>query len=188
MGVWTIYVQPFRDQHQASQLIQKCNGSIQAETADGSAWQRWLVVRMLGEDQFVHVLRVDLRNAKPNTETLELLQSLRFVRQLYLDHTETDDGILKKIASLPELRVLSLSYTKVTHEGLESLNKRQSLKKLYLTGTNVNDRSVETLNGFDSLQQLFLRWTKVTEQGVAQLRSQLPNCQVHHHRFKVSHL
>ena len=60
------------------------------------------------------------------------------------------------------------------------LSELKNLRILRLTGTRVTDEAIASLAQLTSLEELFLRWTDVTEAGAAELKKQLPDCQIHH--------
>ena len=47
LGLWSVYVEPFRRQARSIAAIQQYAAEVITEEADGPAWQRWLVTTML---------------------------------------------------------------------------------------------------------------------------------------------
>ncbi len=185
MGIWTVYVHPYRQQTQAVALIEKYQGSVTSKEAEGSAWQRWLVVKLLGQDQYICITVADLRKTKPTPETLQSLGNLCFLEELYLDHTGMEDSYFASLSRLRQLKILSLRYTAVTDHGLESLSRLNPFEELYLTGTQISDPSIPRLTQLTNLRQLYVRWTGITPSGVERLQEALPRCAVHHHELSA---
>ena len=185
MGVWAVYVQPYRLQSQAVLLIERSKGTVEFQAARGTDWQRWLVVNLLGKERYVRVTSADLHRTQPSRESLQSLRRLCFLEELDLDNTDTDDGLLVGISQLEELQKLSLRYTAITDAGIESLKKCGRLEELYLTGTEVSDDGAKALAELTNLRKLFIRWTKITSSGADRLRASLPECDMHHHKLVV---
>lgn len=186
LGVWTTYVQPYRNQAAALLLVSQCQGTASVEVDTGPNWHRWLVVSFLGEDKFVQVLAVDLRETNPSEELLRSLGNLRHLRNLYLDRTDMDDTLLRGLTPLKQLRTLSLRYTPITGQGVTSLVELPQLEALVLSGTKLSDADVSSLGKCTELRELYIRWTGMTISGVEQLREALPACEIHHHELATA--
>lgn len=186
MGIWALNVQPYREQASALAFIGKeCNANFAFETraAIGPNWQRWLVAQLLGADQFVEVISVDLRSADASAQVLRFLAKLRFLQSLYLDRTKMDDSILASMFRLKKLKRLSLSYTPVTDSGLKYLHQHPELEELYLTGTAVSDDGIPALSQVTTLRKLYIRWSALTIAGIETLSRNCPNCGIHSHNL-----
>jgi Leucine-rich repeat (LRR) protein len=120
---------------------------------------------------------------------------LRFLRQLsgltYLDLSgsqRTDSGLwsvsitelgMDSVATLKELQELRLGGTAVSARWLEKLKGLQKLERLSLQDDRrLGDDAAPVLGSFTSLRWLDVKGTAMTEKGIAELRRQLPNCQI----------
>jgi len=120
---------------------------------------------------------------------------LRFLRQLpqltYLDLSgsqRTDSGLwsvsiteagIDSLATLKELRELRMTGTPVSGRWLEKLKGLQKLERLELQDTRrLGDDAVATLASFSNLKWLDLKGSTLTDKGIADLRRQMPKCQV----------
>jgi len=120
---------------------------------------------------------------------------LRFLRQLpqltYLDVSgaqRTDSGLwsvsmtelaMDSLATLKELRELRMAGSPVSSRWLERLKSLQKLERLTLQDSRrLGDDAVPVLAGFPNLRWLDLKGSAITDKGVADLRRQLPNCQI----------
>ena len=133
---------------------------------------------------------------------LKELAGLKSLQALYLAGTPVTDAGLKEVAGLKSLQTLDVRWTKVTDAGLKELAGLKSLQRLYLNHCKVTDaglkeltslKSLQILNisasdvtdaglkevaGLKSLQSLIMWGTKATPAGVAELRKELPKCNV----------
>jgi internalin A len=120
---------------------------------------------------------------------------LRFLRQLpgltYLDLSgsqRTDSGLwsvgmtesgVDSVGTLKNLQELRLGGSSVSARWLEKLKGLQKLERLSLQdGRRVGDDASPVLASFTSLRWLDLKGTGMTGKGVAELRRQLPHCQI----------
>ncbi|MCC6494290.1 MAG: hypothetical protein IT424_14860 [Pirellulales bacterium] len=183
LGVWTVHVQPFRDQAASLKGVTEMGGTFETVRVDGPAWRRWIVQRMVGPDSYVHVRRVDLRGRTVSADGVSALAGLRFLENLYLDRAEVNDDAALALAPMQGLQELSLCYTGLSDQGLVRLGPMPHLRTLYLTGVPVSDASVDNLARHAELAEVYLRWTGFTASGVAELKARLPQCAVHHHQL-----
>jgi Leucine Rich repeat len=181
LGLWSVYIQPFRDQAQALAVVNKLQGEAILTSAPGPAWQRWLVTVMLGEERFIEATQVSLAGRPVDDETLRSLAGLIHVRDLNLDGTEISDNGMAALRSMKDLDSLSLRYTNISDRAIPTLSESPKLRELHLTGTRISDKAVETLAKLHSLRQLFIRWTRISDNGAQQLRQRMANCRIHHH-------
>jgi hypothetical protein len=84
----------------------------------GPLWLR----RLLGDDFFINVTRLDLTQAEVADATLGHLEGFTDLESLSLGERATDAG-LEHLAGLTQLQSLDLRRTKVTTSGLEKLHK-----------------------------------------------------------------
>jgi hypothetical protein len=84
----------------------------------GPAWLR----RVLGDDFFMNVVKLDLTQTEIGDAGLEHLKGLPHLQSLYLG-TEVTDAGLAHLKGLTELRYLNLSRTHVTDAGVQGLQK-----------------------------------------------------------------
>jgi internalin A len=133
---------------------------------------------------------------------LKELAGLKSLQALYLAGTQVTDAGLKEAAGLKSLQTLDVRRTKVTDAGLKDLAGLKSLQRLYLNHCKVTDagmkeltslKSLQILNisasdvtdvglkevaGLKSLQSLIMWGTKATPAGFAELRKELPKCNI----------
>ena len=164
--------------------------TIPQASRPGHAWLR----ELLGDDLFVNVTGVDLRQprdqrrragtpqridptpragldgTKVSDAGLEHLKGLTQLQWLYLDGTKVSDAGLEHLKGLTQLQRLDLDDTKVSDAGLEHLKGLTQLQKLDLNGTKVSDAGLEHLKGLTQLQSLCLDDTKVSDAGLEHLK------------------
>lgn len=184
MGAWTVYVQPYRAQSASLAHVLELGGTVQSVSANGPAWQRPLVESMVGSKQFIHVEKVDFRGLRVSAADVSALSGLRYLKSLYLDRAEVNDGNIGALAAMTALEDLSLVYTQISDSGLSRLAGLTKLRTLYLTGVPITDASVPTLAARPSLRELYIRWTKISSDGALRLVESLPECAVHHHEIQ----
>ncbi len=143
-----------------------------------------------------------LNSTKMTDAGLKELDGLRSLQALYLAGTRVTDAGLKEVAGLESLRTLDVRGTQVTDAGLKELAGLKSLQRLYLNhcqvtgaglkdltglkslrilnigGTPVTDAGLKEAAGLKSLQSLIMWGTKATAAGVAELRKELPRCNI----------
>jgi Leucine Rich repeat len=181
LEIWSAYVNPYRRQAQSLAEVQRLQGASTIDPAEGPAWQRWLIMTMLGEKAIVRVVKVDLTRRKVTDDDLTSIAGLTFLRELKLDYTNvTDDGIAA-LDSLRKLTDLSLRYTALSDHGLKSLGDLPHLQKLTATGTQITDAAADDLARLKTLSELYIRWTRITHSGADQIEKRLPNCAVYFH-------
>lgn len=183
LGVWSVYVAPFRRQASAMAALEKLPVELDVSAAEGPAWQRWLVTTMLGEDAYVFVAKVELRGPNINDEVAKKLAGLDWLESLALEGTQVTDAGLAVLRLLPHLEDLSLTYSQATDEGLAQLKHLPQLENLKLTGTSISDKGVPALAELPALRTLYIRWTRITDEGAAKIRKLLPQCEVYHHQL-----
>ncbi len=186
MGVWAVYIQPYRDQAVAYDMVTRLGGNTVTKPGEGSRWHQWLVITFLGRKRFIRIVAVDLSSKQVDDEVLEGLIHLVFLERLVLDRTPITDESVAALERFDQLEELSLRYTSITDSSAESLSKLGGLRTLYLTGTRMSDEAIPHFRQLGALQEVFLRWTDITNQGAAQLTSTLPHCVVHHHALQTS--
>jgi hypothetical protein len=164
-GGWLAYVAPYREQARTIARYKELGGSVGLEPAEGPGWQRWLV----GDDDFVRIVDVNLKETLANDEDLKLLAPLSHLRELRLWGTDiTDDG-LKHLRAHTDLVFLSLVDTRVTNEGLRHLSGMINLERLYLRRTDVSDAGLAHLSTLTNLGHLSLVHTQVAGDGLVHL-------------------
>src|SRR5262245_30254305 len=73
VGLWSVYVNPYRMQRQSLATVNRLQGSPTLAAAEGPAWNAWLVTRLLGDEAFVRVVEVDLAGKQVNDDALRSL-------------------------------------------------------------------------------------------------------------------
>ena len=184
MGIWSIYVQPYRQQAASSKNLAELGVETVSVSANGPAWHRWLVESMVGDKAFVHVIRADLRNHPKPSAAIQSLAGLRHLTELYLDRCEIDADRAKLIGGLRELETLSLSYATLDDAEFAHLAPLTKLQVLYLTGNEVTGASASVLELMPALRQLYVRWTAFAEEDIRRIEKSMPNCHVFHHKLK----
>jgi hypothetical protein len=184
VGMWSIYVNPYRMQRRSLAAVYRLNGTAQLANAEGSRFERWLVATSLGDDAFVNVTEVDLRGRRVDDSALYELAALTHLETLKLDLTQiTDDGI-NVLRSMPRLTTLHLRHTNLSDRAAATLAALPRLDTVYLTGTKLSDKCVNELATRSTMTTLFIRWTRITDEGAARLAAALPHCAVHHHALE----
>ena len=135
LGLWSVFVNPFRRQAESLAALQRLPVEVTTYPARGTAWQRWLVTTMLGEDAFVEVDAIELRGPRIDDAVIKELSGLRRLRSLTLEQTEVTDAGLLVIGSMRQLQALTLTYSLVTDRGINRLKSLPELSTLKLTGT-----------------------------------------------------
>ena len=100
--------------------------------------------RLLGDDFFMNVTKLDLTQTEINDEGLKHLDTLTGLQSLGLGDRTTDAG-LEHLKGLTPLHTLNLRATKVTDAGLAHLKGLPRLQSLDLLGTKVTDAGVKDL-------------------------------------------
>ena len=114
-----------------------------------------------------------------DVEGMKHLAGLTTLTKLYLSNTAiTNDG-LKSLVGLTKLRVLRLPLNDIGDEGLVHLRGLAALDELWLDGTQVTNAGLKQLEGLARLRELQLMGTAVNEAGAMQFRKARPECQVH---------
>jgi len=131
----------------------------------GPLWLR----RLLGNDFFINVVKLDLTQTEIPDAGLEHFTDLTALQSLSLGDRITDGGV-KHLEGLTQLHTLSLRATQVTNAGLECLKGLRQLQSLNLMATPVTDAGLAHLSGLRQLQSLDLSDTKVTDAGLEHLR------------------
>ena len=169
-----------REQKAAVEWILGAKGFVkydyetQGATPPGPAWLR----RLLGDDFFAHVSRVDLMGPEITDVALERLLWLPQLEKLDLFATQTTDTGLRYVEELSNLRELDLVFARVTDAGLGHLKGLSRLRTLDLGYTRVTDAGLEQLKGSTLLTTLYLNDTQVTSAGVKKFLKARPGCEI----------
>ncbi|MGD0899889.1 MAG: hypothetical protein ABR915_18810 [Thermoguttaceae bacterium] len=139
----------------------------------GDPWLR----RLLGDDFFMNVVKLDLTRTEITDAGLEHLDWLPHLRSLSLGERITDAGLVH-LQGLPQFHTLNLRATKVADAGLAHLQGLPRLQSLYL-GERITDAGLVHLQALPQLHTLNLRATKVTGAGIKGLQEALPNCTIY---------
>lgn len=181
LGLLFGYLEPYRQQARSMATLIRLQGEVATEQADGPAWLRWLVTKMLGPNSFVRVTSVKLKGVDSDDDVMHSLAGLAYLRELSLERSRFTDEGAAVLPSLSQLDSLSLKFTNITDHEAKSLEKLAGLKTLYLTSTNVSDAAVPHLAKLHNLEALYIRWTHISESGAQQLRDSLPGCDVYYY-------
>ena len=133
----------------------------------GLVWLR----RLLGDECFMHVDRVDLTGLNVSDKVLENLKCMTRLRVLHFgDNPQITDTGIRCIKGLTQLEWLSLDRTQVTDAGLEHVKALRQLKCLNLQVTNITDVGLDNIAGLNRLERLDLQRTKITDAGLKKLK------------------
>jgi hypothetical protein len=167
------------DQRAAVHRIHELGGSVaydyQFDTSgrglknpEPAGWP-WLR-RLVGDEYFQEVVRVDL-DKKPVTDSdLRLIGILSRLTVLSLNFTSVSDDGVRHLDGLRRLRYLGLAKTRVTSDGLRYLEHMNDLDTLILQHTaGVNDAGLPHLKGLARLELLNLGGTAIQSGGLSEL-------------------
>jgi hypothetical protein len=175
-------------------------GEIRAMTVfQFSEWKEGVLAKM--PDPGV-AFGLDVNATKMTDAGLKELAGLKSLQALYLAGTQVTDAGLKEIAGRKSLQTLDVRRTQVTDAGLKELAGLKSLQRLYLnhcdetdaglkelaglknlqilniSASDVTDAGLKEVAGLKSLKSLIMWGTKATPGGIAELRKELPKCNV----------
>jgi hypothetical protein len=184
MGVWVIYVQPFREQAASAKQLADLGVDTAIRPAVGPAWQRWLVETMDGNRAFVHVVGADLRNCPQMPVAFQSLASLRHLKYLYVDRSDIDPEGAAMLGGFRDLESLSLTYAGVDDAELMKFAPLTKLQALYLSGNPISSASVGVIESMPALQELYVRWTRLTAEDIRRLQKALPACRIYYHQLQ----
>jgi hypothetical protein len=86
---------------------------------------------------------------------------------------------MDSLATLKDLRELRMGGSPVSARWLEKLKGLQKLERLSLQDTRrLGDDAVPVLTGFPNLRWLDVKGSGISDKGLADLRRQLPHCQI----------
>lgn len=179
--LWSLYIDPYRRQANAVQRIRDLGGTVSERTAEGPAWQRWLVETVLGPQSYSEATTIELAQPEIPEQLQSQLGKLPWVEALVLDGAGVDDRVVLALLPGEHVEYLSLRYTEVSDTALMAAARFPALKRLKVTGASVTDEGLEALAQSESLEELFIRWTDVTEEGIAEFKRRRPACQVNYH-------
>lgn len=129
--------------------------------------------------QYLPSLRkLNLSSTKISAKSVDSLCRFKSLTELVLDDTPIGDQELIRLSSLTKLETLSLSFTDITSRGLSKIKSLKNLKRLRLNSTKVSNGCIDFLMRLPKLEELWLRSTRVTYSGLAELKKQLPDCQI----------
>jgi len=117
----------------------------------------------------------DTVTAQAFRDLAPLAQGLQTVQ---LRRRTLEAGTLQAIANLGHVRHLHLAECGLGADDLAPLAGMRRLRVLNLYGNPLGDGAAETLGRIRSLRKLYLGSCRLTPEGVAQLREQLPGCEV----------
>lgn len=180
LGLWSVYVSPYRRQAQSIAALERLSTEVTTYPAEGTAFERWLVTTLVGQDAFLRVREVDLRGPAIDDAVVQNLAGLIGLKSLFLEQTHVTDAGLATIRSMSQLESLTLTYSLATGRGVARLKELPHLKYLRLTGTPLTDAVIPNLAAIPSLQALYLRWTGVSDAGAAKFRELAPGCAIFH--------
>ncbi len=119
-----------------------------------------------------------LNGTKMTDAGLKEVAGLKSLQTLDVRGTQVTDAGLKELAGLKSLQRLYLNHCDVTGSGLKDLTGLKSLQILNIGGTSVTDAGLKEAAGLRSLQSLIMWGTKATPAGIAELRKDLPKCNI----------
>lgn len=124
--------------------------------------------------------RLRLTADKVPAEMLALLAYMDFLEELDLSYLETDwYSACYILSKCPRLKKLKLKRSPLFFSGaLSALHYFKSLTDLDLAETLINDGAVPYLTAKKGLKRIDIRGTGISEEGIAQLRRELPSCEI----------
>jgi hypothetical protein len=186
------YLHELKDRHRA-------NVFSRTNPAPGPGWLR----KLIGQDYFLIVMLVELRDAPVTDEQLRIIAKLPYLENLSLSDTQVTNAGLAYLKKLDNLRCLALWRTPIGDEGIRHLAVHTNLQNLVLdetdisdaglvhlsgltnldewlglVGTNVSDDGLKYLRGLKKLKTLNLRRTSVTKEGANTLKRYLPETEI----------
>ena len=177
-----VKIKQARKQREAAEALQKLgmvvlydyqqNAFMQNDPNPQSSMPSWLK-NLLGEDIFINVIDVGVRDDKPNHITdagLVHVKALFKVEYLSLWNTQITDSGLEHIKCLSLLNSLNLSHTHISDKGLQNLQRLVQLQILWLDGTQITDAGLEHLMELTNLQELYLSKTSITDAGLKHIK------------------
>lgn len=162
---WTIYIEPYRRQHQVLAAIKKAGGKVFTEAVP-MKFGSWL----MGDEFFMNVVEVDLMNSKVDGDWLVQLKHLPKLRILLLPVKKADDRMLAALAEMRELHSLVLFQSPITDDGLRNLKNLTKLRGVFLTECPIGDAGLAHLRGASKMEYLDLSSTHVTDEAISHLQ------------------
>ena len=105
------------------------------KSARGPKWLRGV----LGEHFFTHVMNARLQGDPVTDSTLEPLDAMSHLEELWLIYTDVTDAGLAHLQGLRELKLLFISHAAATDAGLEKIAALKQLRTLWLREPQVTD-------------------------------------------------
>jgi hypothetical protein len=115
--LWRIYIEPYRRQREAMEVIKQLGGTF--ETTEAATWQR----RLFGKD-FQNITRVDLAYCDDVDEYFRHIAVLPHLERLTVGGANFGDEHLSRL-DLPSLQQLVLDSTRETRAGIGDFQRRQ---------------------------------------------------------------
>jgi hypothetical protein len=123
------------------------------------------------------ILLTDYTENPFGDETLEILGSLKNLKEIYLEYSEITNQGIAHLTSLKELQSLNLTFNlELSDACTESLKEIKSLSELDLSICNITDKAVKNLVQLQNLTFLDLWGSKVNKEAAIWLYERLPNC------------
>ena len=142
IGAWSVFINPFRMQWQAIELVGTLDGKMTLQNASGPSWHAWLVTTLLGDNAFVEVRTLDLRDTKVTDDHLATIGAMRHLREIQMDRCAVSDAGIEQLSGLTQLETVSLRYTQISNAGLIAFSSMPNLRCLRLTGTEIDDNGL----------------------------------------------
>ena len=151
LAVWTIYIQPYRNEWQIAKQLREHNVVVTMEY-DGPAWLR----PISGHEFFQRITLVEMGDPKTTDEDLQLLTGAPRLRELVILHKcKISAEGLRHLAEIPQLENVMVDGPMATDESLQHLGKLSQMRALCLYG-DFSDRGLEHLRALSELRKLAL--------------------------------
>ena len=187
--VLAVLVRPHR-QRVTVNAIRRLGGSVTYTFGDDTTTPisdpdpHWL--RGIVGEPFLCVDKVNLSRCSVTDSDLEVLYTLKDLRELHLDQTRITDDVLPRLVGLAQLEVLSLRRTRITNKALAVLSDLPSLRNLNLDETRVTSESLCLLLSLPSLERLSVLGLDLSGQDLTDRQSVIRKLQFENRSDTVS--
>lgn len=125
-----------------------------------------------------NLIVLNLANTNVSDAGMQHIGKIRTLERLDLQNSAVTGKGLRYLASLQSLKTLWANGLTVSNSDIEALTECTGLEQLSLNDPAITDAAIEYLSEMKSLQSLNLTGTSVSEGGKADLRANIPHCQI----------
>jgi hypothetical protein len=137
-----------------------------------------LLRRVLGDDFFSSVARVDLNGGQISDECLIHLKPFSDLSEVWINATRISDEGIRYLTRFKKVRLFSFSGTGLTNAGLAHFKELTSLEVLGISCPSVSDAGLIHLHDCAALRNVYIYNSSVTDAGLADLQKAMPNCKI----------